>query len=158
MEPKEKEEESLKSVALQTANAVLVARRRAEHELIRIKDALQNKSAELTRSLSMMSATLESSTDAILVTDENGRVIMWNRKFIDMWRVPSDVIDSREHRKLLEITEKQFPNPKEFRDRIAEIYLNSPDETFDVLETIDGRIFERYSKIQCVEERNVGRV
>ena len=29
MEPKEKEEESLKSVALQTANAVLVARRRA---------------------------------------------------------------------------------------------------------------------------------
>ena len=53
MEPKEKEEELLKSVALQTANAVLVARRRAEHELIRIKDALQNKSAELTRSLSM---------------------------------------------------------------------------------------------------------
>ena len=106
----------------------------------------------------MMSATLESSTDAILVTDENGRVITWNRKFIDMWRIPSDVIDSREHPKLQEITGKQFPNPKEFRDRIAEIYLNSPDETFDVLETIDGRVFERYSKIQCVEERNVGRV
>jgi PAS domain S-box-containing protein len=158
MEAKEKEEELLKSVALQTANAVLVARRRAEQELVRIKDALEKKSAELTHSLSMMSATLESSTDAILVTDENGRVITWNRKFIDMWHVPSDVIDSREHRKLQKITEKQFPNPKEFRDRIAEIYLNSPDETFDVLETIDGRVFERYSKIQCVEERNVGRV
>ena len=158
MEPKEKEEELLKSAALQTANAVLVARRRAEHELIRIKDALEKKSAELTHSLSMMSATLESSTDAILVTDENGRVITWNRKFIDMWHVPSDVIDSREHRKLQKITEKQFPNPQEFRDRIAEIYLNSPDETSDVLETIDGRVFERYSKIQCVEERNVGRV
>ena len=148
----------LKSAALQTANAVLVARRRAEQELIRIKEALEKKSAELTHSLSMMSATLESSTDAILVTDENGRVITWNRKFIDMWRIPSVVIDSREHSKLQEITGKQFPNPKEFRDRIAEIYLNSPDETFDVLETIDGRVFERYSKIQCVEERNVGRV
>ena len=158
MEPKENEEELLKSVALQTANAVLVARRRAEQELIRIKDALEKKSAELTHSLSMMSATLESSTDAILVTDENGRVITWNRKFIDMWGIPSDVIDSREHPKLQEITGNQFPNPKEFRDRIAEIYLNSADETFDVLETIDGRVFERYSKIQCVEERNVGRV
>lgn len=158
MEPKEKEEELLKSVALQTANAVLVARRRAEQELIRIKEALEKKSAELTHSLSMMSATLESSTDAVLVTDENGRVITWNRKFIDMWRIPSDVIDSREHRKLQEFTSKQFANPKQFCERIAEIYWNSPGETFDVVETIDGRVFERYSKIQCVEERNVGRV
>ncbi len=158
MEPKEKEEELLKSVALQTANAVLVARRRAEQELIRIKEALEKKSAELTHSLSMMSATLESSTDAVLVTDENGRVITWNRKFIDMWRIPSDVIDSREHRKLQEFTSKQFANPKQFCERIAEIYRNSPGETFDVVETIDGRVLERYSKIQCVEERNVGRV
>jgi PAS domain S-box-containing protein len=158
MEPKDKEEELLRSVALQTANAVLVARRRAEQELIQIKEALEEKSAELTRSLSMMSATLESSTDGILVTDENGRVIMWNRKFVDMWRIPSEVIDSREHQKLQEVTGKQFANPERFRDRIAEIYLNSPEETFDVLETADGRAFERYSKIQRVEEQNVGRV
>ena len=158
MEPKEKEEELLKSVALQTANAVLVARRRAEQELIQIKEALERKSAELTHSLSMLSATLESSADAMLVTDENGRVITWNRKFIDMWDIPSEVIDSREHRKLQEIIGERFANPKAFRERIAEIYLTAPAETNDVLETIDGRVFERYSKIQCVEERNVGRV
>ena len=35
MEPKEKEEELLKSVALQTVNAALVGRRRPEQELIR---------------------------------------------------------------------------------------------------------------------------
>jgi PAS domain S-box-containing protein len=158
MEPKEKEEQLLRSVALQTANAVLVARRRAEQELLQIKEALEKKSAELTHSLSMMSATLESSTDGILVTDEEGRVIMWNRKFVDMWRIPSEVIDSREHQKLQDVTGKQFANPERFRERIAEIYLNSPEETFDELETADGRVFERYSKIQLVEERNVGRV
>jgi PAS domain S-box-containing protein len=158
MEPKENEEELLKSAALQTANAVLVARRRAEQELIQIKDELEKKSRELTHSLSMMSATLESSTDGILVTDKNGRVIMWNRKFIDMWRIPSEVIDSREHQKLQEVTGKQFANPERFRERIAEIYLNSPEETFDVLKTADGRVFERYSKIQRAEERDIGRV
>jgi len=157
MDPKEKEEELLKSVALQTANAVLVARRRAEQELIQIKEALERKSVELTHSLSMLSATLESSADAILVTDENGRVLRWNRKFMEMWGIPSEAIDSRD-RKLQEITGKQFANPKAFRERIAEIYLDAPGETFDVLETIDGRIFERYSKIQSVEGRNMGRV
>jgi hypothetical protein len=51
---------------------------------------------------------------------------------------------------------KKFANPKAFRERIAEIYKTEPEETFDVLETSDGKVFERYSKIQCVEERNVG--
>ena len=129
MDPKEKEEQLLKSVTLQTANAVLVARRRAEQELIQIKEALERKSVELTHSLSMLSATLESSADAILVTDENGRVITWNRKFMEMWGIPSEVIDSRD-RKLQEITGKQFANPEAFREQIAEIYLKRSGRNF----------------------------
>ena len=104
MESEEKEEELLKSAALQTANAVLVARRRAEQELVEIKEALERKSTELTHSLSMLNATLESTADAILVTDENGRVITWNRKFLEMWPIASELIASREHRKLQKIT------------------------------------------------------
>ena len=157
MKTKEKEEPLLKSVTLQTANAVLVGRRRAEQELIEIKEALERKSTELKRSLSMLSAILESSADAILVTDENGRVITWNQKFMEMWEIPSEVIESRD-RRLQEITGKQFANPEAVREQIAEIYLNAPGETFDVLETIDGRTFERCSKIQSVEGRNMGRV
>ncbi len=158
MKSEEKEEQLLKSVALQTANAVLVARRRAEQELVEIKEALERKSTELTHSLTMLNATLESTADAILVTDENGRVITWNQKFLEIWPIASELIASREHRKLQKTRVKQFTNPKAFRERIAEIYKNEPEETFDVLETIDGKVFERYSKIQCVEERNVGRV
>ncbi|HEY2681605.1 MAG TPA: PAS domain S-box protein [Candidatus Udaeobacter sp.] len=158
MKSEEKEEQLLKSVALQTANAVLVARRRAAQELVEIKEALERKSTELTHSLTMLNATLESTADAILVTDENGRVITWNQKFLEIWPIASELIASREHRKLQKTRVKQFTNPKAFRERIAEIYKNEPEETFDVLETIDGKVFERYSKIQCVEERNVGRV
>jgi PAS domain S-box-containing protein len=158
MEPNENEEELLRSVALQTANSILVARRRAEQELRRAKEALEKKSEELAHSLSMLSATLESTTDGILVTDEDGRIIMWNRNFIDMWSIPKEVIDSREHAKLLEVTEKQFVHPREFRDRIAAIQASSPAETFDVLETTSGRVLERFSKIQSVDGQNVGRV
>ena len=45
-----------------------------------------------------------------------------------------------------------------FRARIEEIYESSPPESFDVLELADGRVFERSSRIQCVDEKNVGRV
>src|SRR5256886_12709063 len=39
-----------------------------------------------------------------------------------------------------------------------EIYASAPPESFDVLEFADGRVFERYSKIQSIEKRSVGRV
>lgn len=158
MKPKEDEEELLKSVALQTANSILVARRRAEQELLKTKEELEAKTAELAHSLSVISATLESTTDGILVTDENGRVRTWNQKFIEMWRIPQEVIESREHAKFQEITQAQFAKPHEFRDRIAAIYASSSAETFDVLETTDGRVFERFSAIQEVDDRTVGRV
>ena len=46
MEPNE--EELLKSTALQTANTILAARRRAEQELRAAKEALEAKTAEAT--------------------------------------------------------------------------------------------------------------
>jgi PAS domain S-box-containing protein len=45
-----------------------------------------------------------------------------------------------------------------FRARIEEIYASSPPETSDLLELSDGRTVERFSRLQVVEGRNVGRV
>jgi PAS domain S-box-containing protein len=154
----EGEDDLLRSTALQTASTILAARRRAEQELVSAKEALERKGAELAHSLSTIRATLESTTDGILVTDQNGQLITWNHKFADMWRIPADILKTREHARLQEVTAVQFANPAAFRERIAAIYSGSLPETFDVLETADGRFFERYSNIQRVEGRNVGRV
>ncbi|MGH7322503.1 MAG: PAS domain-containing protein, partial [Candidatus Rokuibacteriota bacterium] len=102
MDAQDDEERRLRSVALQNAQSILRARQRAEQELIRAKEALELKTEELAHSLSMMRATLESTTDAILVTDEVGKVTGFNRKYVEMWRVPPEVLDSRDHRQILE--------------------------------------------------------
>ena len=49
MEADQGEEEMLRSVALQNAKSILVARQRAEQELIDSKQALEQKTEELTR-------------------------------------------------------------------------------------------------------------
>ena len=81
------EEELLRSVALQNAQSILLARQRAEEELVRAKEALELKTQELAHSLAMMRATLESTTDGILVTDGDGKVTGFNEKFVQMWRL-----------------------------------------------------------------------
>lgn len=152
------EEKLLRSVALKNARSILRARQRAERELIDAKEALERKTAELVHSLAMMRATLESTTDGILVTDATGAVTGFNQNYVDLWRVPGEVMETKDHRQLLEKTSRQFKEPNKFLARIEEIYAFSPPETFDVLELADGRVLERFSRIQFIEERNVGRV
>src|SRR4051812_24773829 len=103
MEANEDEEKLLHSVALQNARSILQARQQAEQEIIRAKEALELKTEELAHSLAMMRATLEATTDGILVTDGGGRVTGFNEKFVEMWRVPRMIMDSKEHRLLMEV-------------------------------------------------------
>ena len=42
-----------------------------------------------------------------------------DQKFMEMWEIPSEVIESRD-RRLQEITGKQFANPEAVREQIAE--------------------------------------
>jgi PAS domain S-box-containing protein len=152
------EEKRLRSAALRNATAILAARQRAERHLLEAKEELERKTNELDHSLALMRATLESTTDAILATDANGCVTAFNQNFVDMWRVPLEVMALREHRRILDVTGKFFSEPDRFRGRVEEIYAESPPQSFDLLEWADGTAIERYSKIQFVDRRNVGRV
>ena len=90
----EDETEELRSTLLQTATSVLQIRQRAEQEIRRAKEALEQRTRELAETLVIMRATLESTTDAILVTDEEGKVTDFNDKYLDMWKIPRVVLEA----------------------------------------------------------------
>ena len=113
---------------------------------------------ELATSLAMMHATLESTTDAILVTDEGNYVREFNEKFIKLWTIPPHVMVSAHATELWDYISPQLEHPAGYLARIQEIVASSAPETFDVLELKDGRVFERNSAIQLIKQRNVGRV
>jgi signal transduction histidine kinase/ActR/RegA family two-component response regulator len=154
----EDEDDLLRSLAVQDSSSLLQARQRAEEELLRAREALELKTAELARSLAMMRATLESTADGILVTDGTGQVTGSNQKFLELWRLPRAIMDSKDQRSLLDACSRQFDDPCLYLAGIDAIYASSPPETFDLLELTDGRVFERCSCIQAVDDRNVGRV
>jgi PAS domain S-box-containing protein len=143
---------------VRAAKNVVPLRQSSAPELSQAKEALERKTAELAHSLSMMRATLDSTTDAIVVTDLTGMITVFNEKYAEMLGLSRDVIESSEVQQLREMFSRQFKDPEEFLARVKEIYTTSPPETFDVVEFADGRIFERYSKIQSIEHESVGRV
>src|SRR5688572_1663358 len=144
------EEDQLRAAALENVKATLAARQRAEQ-------ALELRTQELARSLALVRATLESSVGGILVTNQ-GTITDFNEKYLQMWPVPRELVETRDHRLVLEVIAEQFANPDEFLYGVEEIYRASPPETFDVFELKDGRTFERFTKTQMVDGREVGRV
>jgi PAS domain S-box-containing protein len=153
----EEEERLLRSVALQNAASIQVARQKAEEALVQSNETLQQRTTELAESLSLLRATLEATGDALLVTTSDGRVIDHNEQFVRMWNLPASVVATKNHRKLAETISRQFVNPDKYLARVQEIYDSSGDMWDDLL-PVDGRMIERFAKVQYADNRPVGRV
>jgi PAS domain S-box-containing protein len=113
---------------------------------------------EVEESLSLLKATLDATTDGILVVDENGRMVNFNRKFTEMWRIPQSVQDSRDDNEALAWVLDKLKDPERFIKKVRELYAQPDSKSYDWVEFKDGRIFERYSQPQKIGGKTVGRV
>jgi len=131
----------------------------------RLYEAVQRELVErvraeeaLAQSVSLLQATLESTADGILVIDIVGKIVNFNQRFTEMWRIPDDVIASQDDDQALAFVLDQLSDPNEFITKVKELYSRPEAESFDVLHFKDDRIFERHSQPQRIEDKVVGRV
>ncbi|HVS03270.1 MAG TPA: EAL domain-containing protein [Thermoanaerobaculia bacterium] len=114
--------------------------------------------AEIERHLSLLRSTLDSTADGILAVDRAGRIVVFNRRFVQLWRVPPEVLRPRDDRRALEYVAAELQEPQAFLRKVDEIYAHPEAESRDLLRFKDGRVFERYSLPQWLDGRPVGRV
>src|SRR6476620_8933040 len=124
------EDLELRSVAMQNAQSILLARQRAEAELIRANETLERRTAELAHSLSVMRATFDSTWDGILVTDDDGGVTGYNQQFIGMWRIPGDRMAFADHASFAAYASEQSADAHRFIARLDEIYATALAESY----------------------------
>ena len=105
---------------------------------------------EMQRTVSLLEATLDSTADGILVVDAQGGVSNYNRRFLEMWRIPPEVAAARPDEGVVEFVLDQLANPDAF--------CNLTASNADDLVCTDGRVIERDSQPQRLGTEVVGRV
>ncbi|KTD30870.1 GGDEF/EAL domain-containing sensory box protein [Legionella moravica] len=122
-------------------------------------DEILEKNIELEKSLSLLRATLESTADGIMMVNGHGAVVDWNQKFVEMWRIPSYMLESGKESMSFEYILEQLIDPQSLISDVQYLYQN-PEWQGELPELIfkDGRIYERFTQPQRVGSQIVGRV
>src|SRR3989449_6167054 len=130
------------------------------HVVLVARDISDRKRAEqdLRETLSLLNATFESTADGILVIDLQGRIVSFNRKFAELWRIPDSVLETKDAAQTRAFVLEQVKEPDAFLAKIDELYHRPEASSFDVLLFKDGRIYERYSQPQRIAGKTAGRV
>ena len=134
-------------------------RRIPEGVLVRATDIGAQKRAEdeLAQMTSHLRATLEATTEGILVLDGEGRIVNLNRRLADQWPLPEALLAERDEAAILGYMAAGLTDPAAFRALIA-TSNQGQTETFDTLHTTDGRIFEVSSRPARHDDEVIGRV
>jgi PAS domain S-box-containing protein len=113
---------------------------------------------ERKQAYSLLQATINSTADGLLVVNRQGKVTSANRRFMELWRISNDFLERADEDILLAFVLEQLQEPDAFLHKVRELYSHPDQESFDMLAFKDGRVFERNSRPQILDEEIVGRV
>jgi PAS domain S-box-containing protein len=143
-----------------TINIIRNTRDEIQFFLAMVEDITSQKEVkiQLEKSYSIVKATLESTADGLLVVDNAGKIVQFNNRFKEMWRIPPEILSSGNDQDAVEFVSDQLYDPESFIENIRNLYSEPELTDSDILRFKDGRFFERYSQPQLINGESVGRV
>ncbi|HNW45738.1 MAG TPA: PAS domain S-box protein, partial [Elusimicrobiales bacterium] len=100
---------------------------------------------ELSFKNAILLAQQEVSLDGILVVSDAGGIISFNRRFTEMWGIPSEVMRSGSDDLALQSVLDKLACPEEFLARVKHLYAAKSETSMEEISLKDGRTFDRYS-------------
>ncbi len=114
---------------------------------------------ELAASHRLLGTAIESSPDGILVVGKSGRITTFNRHFVDMWKIPQNLMSARNDEPVLKLVTAAMKDEAEFMRRVSALYAKPDEGGHDELETKDGRIIDRHSApLYDDKKQHLGRI
>jgi PAS domain S-box-containing protein len=111
------------------------------------QDVTELRAAERQReqTLSILTSTLESTADGIIVLDVAGAVLAYNQKFLDLWGLDTDAVQYGERFETESVLAEHLEDRAGFMGLAEAKSDDAGLERLDIVRLRDGRIFQWYS-------------
>jgi len=108
--------------------------------------------------LALLQAVLDSTADGLLVVDAAGRIVRFNQRFTELWRIPEEILAGGDDERALAFVLAQLAEPEVFLAKVRELYSQPKASSEDLLHFKDRRVFERISRPRVVQGVADGRI
>lgn len=143
---------------VEAENAIKASEQKLRELNETLEDMVALRTQEVSLNASILSVTLDTTMDGILVMDASGRVLRFNQQFLEMWGISPEE-ESRIYRdSALPNILPKLENPDAFERHVLEVEAQNPPHSEYILHTSDGRVFRVFSKQPSEESTEVGRV
>lgn len=110
-----------------------------------LEEIISQRTSEVNFKNAVLSTQLEVSPEAILLVDEQAKILNVNRKFIDLWGVSEELVREGNDEPVLLACMQSLENPDEAIARVRSIYAQKTERGHDELKLKDGRVIDRDS-------------
>jgi diguanylate cyclase (GGDEF)-like protein/PAS domain S-box-containing protein len=130
------------------------------HCLVTLLDITEARTAQAAQEdlAAELQATLESTADAILVTDLAGRVRVFNRRFVQLWGMPEELLLQRHDEAVQDWMRRLVQDPQAYQRRLDALRDAALLASTDRLTLHGGQVVERTARPLWSRGRPLGRV
>jgi len=122
-----------------------------------LQQEVADKTLSLQESLSLVKSTFESSSDGILVINNEGMIIDYNQNMVNLMEISEDILKTKSKKLLMDHIKSKLINPDDAA-KIGE-NVNKIDEIrIDTIKFKNGKIFECYSQPHKLNDQIIGRI
>ena len=114
--------------------------------------------SEASQAYSLLQAAVNSTADGLLVVNTDGKISIYNHRFLDIFGFSEEEARDQPDEVLLSRAITKIVEPEKFLQRVRELYATPTAESNDFMELHNGTILHRYSKPQILNGEVVGRV
>jgi len=109
-------------------------------------------------SATLLRTTLDAASDGILSVHSGGSIVTFNKRFLDLWRIPAEFARRADNQRLISFVLDQLVDPGTFLRITRENMADPEREYFSLLRFKDGTVLERFSRPRLVGTEIIGRI
>ncbi|MDB6031804.1 MAG: hypothetical protein JWM16_2142 [Verrucomicrobiales bacterium] len=98
----------------------------------------------LQREKALLEGLAESLRDGILIVSDEGKLLYFNQRFLEIWHMPTEIMASSSDEVALRWAVNQVEVPEDFRARVLAVYQDTTRPVQAELRMKDGRVYDHF--------------